>query len=120
MSSTPLGPLLVGLLASISAAAQQYTVVDLGTLSLTNSIPGGINSPGTVVGNGYAGHKSHAFIYSQGQQRDLYDAVDERTKALGGGLADAWAINDSGEVLNAHGRDPLRGPEPRRVTDPFT
>lgn len=91
--------LLGGLLVTISATAQQYTVVDLGTLNLTNSIPGGINSAGTVVGNAYEGQKSHAFIYSQGQQRDLYEAVDDQTKALGGGLASAWAINGSGEIL---------------------
>jgi len=107
---------LAGLLGCAPAVAQLYTLVDLGTLGLPNSEAMGINSEGDVVGFAYVGYPSHAwdrsaynaigakgFVYSQGQQRDLHDAVGKRLRLCSEpGTSAAVAINNSGDVAGAY------------------
>lgn len=63
-------------LVCASAAAQQYTITDLGALDFVdgNSVALGMNSAGDVVGYAFeprGGYWKHAFIYSHGQQREI-------------------------------------------------
>src|SRR4051812_30684197 len=73
--------------------AQQYEVVDLGTLGGASSQAYGINQSGKVVGAAaVASGALHAFLYSNGSMTDL--------GTLGGGTSSiAKAINDSGVVV---------------------
>ena len=73
-----------------AAAVPLYTVVDLGTLDGAVASQGfDINLHGQVVGFSDA----RAFIYADGQMRDL--------GVLGEGSMTAWGINDSGDVVGS-------------------
>lgn len=85
----------VALILAPLAAAQSYTVTDLGTLGGgNNSIPAAINDQGAVVGNATLSNgDQHAFVWtSTTGMRDL--------GTLGGAAAQSGArgINGSGEV----------------------
>jgi probable HAF family extracellular repeat protein len=75
----------------------------LGTLGLAKSVALGMNSAGDVVGYAYGRHfvgdDYHAFIYSQGQQRDLHESLDDRTKASRCRFGLAQAVNNSGDIV---------------------
>jgi probable HAF family extracellular repeat protein len=73
-------------------------IIDLGALPNSSyATANAINNAGQVVGysdtlNGF----QRAFLYSKGQMRDLNDLIDP---ALGITLAQANAINDSGQIV---------------------
>jgi len=73
-------------LACAPAAAQRYTVVDLGELGAGGSFPRAINISGQVVGNS----DGHAFLYKDGSMRNLDPRLVDN--------AAAFAINDAGDV----------------------
>lgn len=78
-----------------SAAAQTYTVTDLGTLRAGSARIHGINESGQAVGaSGHPhGAETHAFFWQkQGGIRDLGTLP-------GGDYSSAFAINDSGVVV---------------------
>ena len=89
---------IVSLLAyclTTSAAAQTYTVTDLGTLHAGSARIHGINESGQAVGaSGHPhGAETHAFFWQkQGGIRDLGTLP-------GGDYSSAFAINDSGVVV---------------------
>jgi len=94
---------LSGLLALLLGGSFQisadilYSVTDLGTLGGNFSEGHGINNAGQVVGTSrLAPTLEHAFLYSNGQLRDLNDLVDPR---MGITLFGATAINDNGQIL---------------------
>jgi probable HAF family extracellular repeat protein len=78
-------------------------MTDLGTVAgFSNSVANGINSAGAVVGfasdttsTGYS-PDNHAFVYIDGALIDLNSAL---SRAIGTTLADAFAINDSGQIV---------------------
>ena len=78
--------------ASVSAAAQTYSLVDLGTLGGTTSYGQGINASGQVTGYAYLGGNAvyHAYLYSNGGMTDL--------GTLGGANSIGYGINASGQV----------------------
>lgn len=89
---------VMALLAVLSFAiplfgAPLYQVVDLGTLSGTQSVAYGINSQGEVCGYSYiAGSvSSHAFSWQNGTMTDL--------NPTGYAGSDAFGINDKGRVV---------------------
>lgn len=95
-------------ISSSFAAAQQYTVTDLGTLPGGNSsVAYGLNDSGQVVGNSTlpGNPYGHAFLYTNGTLTDLGD--------LGGGWSDAFRVNSSGVVV---GYAPLPGGNDRAFT----
>ena len=74
-------------------------MTDLGTLGGRSSSANDINESGQIVGwantNGGA---SHAFIYSNGEMVDLNALIDPTS---GWTLHEAYAINNSGQVVGA-------------------
>ena len=78
------------------------TMTDLGTLGGLDSEAYGINASGQVVGyseiNG--GSDIRAFLYSNGTMTDLNSLIDP---ACGWTLLDAYAINDSGQIVGTAG-----------------
>jgi probable HAF family extracellular repeat protein len=95
----PLTPPWCGLLLAVlwalgmrPAAAQLYSVTDLGTLGGSSIDAKGINAKGQVVGYGTtADGTQRAFLYEGGVMRDL--------GTLGGTLSSAWGINDAGQIV---------------------
>jgi probable HAF family extracellular repeat protein len=88
----PVLALLLGFAAA--AAAQRYTVRDLGALHAGwHSLGTGINTAGQVAGvsEGPGFEEYRAFRYSQGSLVDL--------GSLGGTLNEGLAINDLGDVV---------------------
>jgi probable HAF family extracellular repeat protein len=91
--------LFVGCVSSISAEIR-YEVTDLGSLGprLADSIVTSVNNSGQVTGyfdtaGGYF-PPTHAFLYSNGQMRDL-DTPGRRGTSAG------YGINDAGEVTGS-------------------
>ncbi|MDH7602813.1 MAG: PEP-CTERM sorting domain-containing protein [Armatimonadota bacterium] len=80
-------------LVSPLLGAPFYQVVDLGTLSGTQSVAYGINSQGEVCGYSYVtgSVSSHAFIWRSGTMTDLNPS--------GYAGSDAFGINDKGNVV---------------------
>lgn len=72
---------------SATALAATYTVADLGALGDSGSYARGLNASGQVVGNS----QGHAFLYSNGNMRDLDPG--------GGGNYAAFGISNSGQVV---------------------
>jgi probable HAF family extracellular repeat protein len=70
-----------------------YTIVNLGSLGGTVSVPLHLNNHGEVVGYSYTANNAagHAFLYSQGKMTDL--------GTLGGKTSQAMGINDRGAVV---------------------
>jgi probable HAF family extracellular repeat protein len=82
----------LGLGAASPAAAQTYTLQNLGTLGGTVTNAYGINSLGQVVGaSATAAGIFHAFLYNAGKTSDL--------GTLGGDISIASAINNRGQVV---------------------
>ena len=88
---------LLSVVSSNLAAAQEYTVIDLGTLGGTASGARGINEQGQVVGGAatYTGDH-HAFLWENGVMQDL--------GTLGGSISSAHCINDHGQVVGGANR----------------
>jgi probable HAF family extracellular repeat protein len=88
-----------------TAAAQTYTVTDLGTLGGSTSTATGINASGQITGfssiTTSGGTINHVFLYSDGKMTDL--------GTLGGSTSAGAGINASGQVAgnayNASGVD---------------
>ncbi len=88
------------LAAAPSAHAQQYTIVDLGTLGGTNSIGYAVNNKGQVAGDSYLSNgRTRAFLYANGIMTNL--------GTLGGEYSGAshytskyvfMGVNDNGQV----------------------
>src|SRR5690348_12674953 len=74
------------------AAAQKYTLTDLGTLGGIESYATGISPTGQISGYSYSssGPTIHAFVYSGGTMMDL--------GTLGGDTSYGLSINPSGQV----------------------
>lgn len=79
-------------LHAIDAAAQQYTISDLGTLGGTYSGGYGINNAGQAVGASYTAQDAllHPFLYGNNGMSDL--------GTLGGNIGYGYALNDAGQV----------------------
>ncbi|MBM4117659.1 DUF3466 family protein, partial [bacterium] len=69
---------------------------DLGALTWTHSIAYDINDKGQVVGALSTGQNSRAFIWANGQMRDLNDLIPQDS---GWVLNEARAINERGQVV---------------------
>lgn len=70
----------------------QYAIIDLGTLSGTESTAKAINNSGQIVGKSSTSHgETHAFLWQNGAMRDL--------GTLGGTYSCAYEINDAGQVV---------------------
>src|SRR5262245_46880617 len=81
---------IASLLSGTGAAAQNYSLTDLGTLGGTASQAGGINGSGIIVGVAEAADGSdHAFRFANGRMLDL---------GIKSSLSWATAINPSGQV----------------------
>jgi probable HAF family extracellular repeat protein len=92
--------------APATAAAKTYTITDMGSLGLGESVPYGINANGQVTGLSYlsstykfscgypirtcTAHPYHAFLYGNGTMTDL--------GTLGGTNSQGNAVNLSGQV----------------------
>lgn len=90
--------IIIGLLLAIttvSQAATQYTITDLGTLGGNDSYSDNavINDSGQVAGRSHVGPGgySHAFLYENGVMKDI--------GTLGGLFSYAWGINNNGQVV---------------------
>jgi probable HAF family extracellular repeat protein len=70
-----------------------YSVITLGSLGGTISVPLGVNNQGEVVGVSYTANNAagHAFLYRHGRMTDL--------GTLGGTMSGATDINDRGTVV---------------------
>jgi probable HAF family extracellular repeat protein len=70
-----------------------YTVINLGSLGGTVSVPADVNNHGGVVGYSYTANDAaaHAFLYGHGRMTDL--------GTLGGTTSGATSINDRGVVV---------------------
>ncbi len=70
-----------------------YTIINLGSLGGTVSVPQSVNNQGEVVGYSYTANNSaaHAFLYNHGKMTDL--------GTLGGTISEATGINDRGVVV---------------------
>jgi probable HAF family extracellular repeat protein len=70
-----------------------YTVINLGSLGGTVSVPVDVNNYGEVAGYSYTANNAaaHAFLYSHGRMTDL--------GTLGGTTSGAMSINDRGAVV---------------------
>lgn len=93
------GPVRLALLALCvagmtagSAAAQTYTLTDLGTLGGVQSIPVAINASGQVAGDSLitGNGEIHGFLFGGGAMTDL--------GTLGGTYSAVHALNDAGQV----------------------
>jgi probable HAF family extracellular repeat protein len=73
------------------AAAETYTIIDLGTLGGAQSQAMGINAAGQVVGKADLVGARDAFLYDGAHMRDL--------GSLGYGLSTARGVNDLGQVV---------------------
>jgi probable HAF family extracellular repeat protein len=81
-------------LAATSAAAQDWTLVDVGTLGGPGSYGAAVSNDGTVVGCAdVAGAGAHAFAWKNGVMRDLGLAADAAE-----GSSCALAVNDRGVI----------------------
>ena len=99
---------LLGLVA-LTAQAQQYSIVDLGTLGGSSSSGNAINALGEVVGlSSVAGPapatQEHAFLYSHGMMTDL-GTLGAPGSSVGPPYStiasNALGINDVGEITGA-------------------
>ena len=74
------------------------TMKDLGTLpNYAQSVATGINNSGQVVGYVFNPQESgHAFLYSGGTMMDLNNLL---LQGLAGNLAEAYGINDGGQIV---------------------
>lgn len=89
------------------AATPSYQIVDLGTLGGPTSAAAGMagqqghNVAGMIVGSSTASDNSaHAFLYSNGQMRDLNELCDLSTSDFNI-LTTASSIDDSGQIIGA-------------------
>ena len=84
---------LLGSLVATSAAAQDWTLVDIGTLGGPGSYAAAVGNDGTVVGCAdVLPSGAHAFAWKDGVMRDLGLASDEP------GSSCALAVNDRGLI----------------------
>jgi len=105
--------LALALLAqTLPAAAQQYAVIDLGTLGGASSEASAINSHGDVVGwSATAAGPVHGFIVRAGVMGDL-------GTMQGGTTSFATGINDLGQVTGYGGLNAF-GPQFREIMNSF-
>jgi len=83
-------PLLSLALLAAPAAAQTYTIVDLGTLGGTTSQAHGINAKGWIVGESLTKEsQDHAFVYHDGKMFDV---------GVTGGMSIGYAVNETGQT----------------------
>jgi probable HAF family extracellular repeat protein len=70
-----------------------YTIINLGSLGGTASVPVEVNNHGEVIGYSFTADNAaaHAFLYSHGRMTDL--------GTLGGMISGATGINDRGTVV---------------------
>jgi len=83
-------PLLCLALLAAPAAAQNYAIVDLGTLGGSTSQAHGINAKGWIVGESLTKEsQDHAFVYHDGPMFDV---------GVTGGMSIGYAVNDAGQT----------------------
>lgn len=81
------------------AAAQRYTITDLGTLpGGTLTVARGLNEAGEVVGYATTNGQTRAFLYRAGALRDLGTLPGDT-------FSDASAINSAGRISGRSGTD---------------
>ncbi len=70
-----------------------YTIINLGSLGGTASVPVEVNNHGEVIGYSFTANNAaaHAFVFSHGRMTDL--------GTLGGTISGATGINDRGTVV---------------------
>jgi probable HAF family extracellular repeat protein len=89
--------LALGLFAAASASAQTYTVVDLGSLSPSDTFAFSVSDSSRVAGYSSfplspgPGYTRHGFLWQQGQMQDLGTLVP-------GGYSWATDINEAGQI----------------------
>lgn len=90
-------PLLCLAFLAAPAAAQTYTIVDLGTLGGPTSQAHGINARGWIVGESLTKEsQDHAFVYHDGQMFDI---------GVSGGMSIGYAVNDAGQTGGSFFKD---------------
>ena len=94
---------------AITAHAQDYTVVDLGTLGGADAYGNALNDSGVVVGYSYlnTGPEYHAFSYLNSGPTPMTDLG-----ASSGGYSIASGINDTGETVGSTGSIGFGNPVP--------
>lgn len=92
-TSLPTSRILALVLSLLACQAQaQYTITDLGVLpGGISTVASAINNRGQVTGGSVLSvSTTHAFLYSNGQMRDI--------GTLGGDFSDGASINDHGQI----------------------
>jgi probable HAF family extracellular repeat protein len=101
--------LLAATVRAQPTTAQQYAIIDLGTLGGESSQAAGLNNLGEVVGSAQTPDgASHAFLYRNAQMFDLGTLP-------GGTSSEATGINDRGQVVGSSGINAY-GPQFREFT----
>jgi probable HAF family extracellular repeat protein len=78
--------------STTAALAEQYKIIDLGTLpGFSKSTATGVNGAGEVVGWSFDSSIAHAFLYRDGMMTDL--------GTLGQETSLAWAINEARQIV---------------------
>jgi probable HAF family extracellular repeat protein len=100
ISTDSVGWILAALGLSLTSRAQDYVMLDLGTLGGSNSSASAINAGGQIVGGAQtASGDLHAFLWTPDDRDDLTGRMVDLGTLAGGVSSYATGINDFGQVV---------------------